>query len=112
MKYYHNPRCAKSREGLKLLAEKGIEPEVIEYMKDPLTPGELTEVLSQLGISAGELIRRNEKLWKEEFRDKELTDEELVLLMIENPRLMERPILVNGDRAAVGRPPEKLLDIV
>ena len=94
------------------MMEKKITPEIVDYMKEAITPDELTEVLGKLGISASELIRKKEKLWKEEFADKELSDEELVLLMIENPRLMERPILVHGKRAAIGRPPENLLEII
>ena len=87
-------------------------PEIIDYMKEPMTPAELTELINKLGISAGDLVRKKEKLWKEEFADKELSEEELVLTMIENPRLMERPILVNGEQAAIGRPPENLMEII
>ena len=112
MKYYHNPRCGKSREGLALLHENGHEPEIVEYLKEPLTPNELKDLLHKLGISADALIRKNEKVWKEEFKDKELSDEELILAMIEYPKLMQRPILENGDRAAIGRPTEDLLGIV
>ena len=112
MRYYHNPRCAKSREGLQLLTEKKIVPEIVDYMKEPITPAELTEVIRKLGIGADALVRKKEKVWKEEYADKELTNEELVLAMIENPRLMERPILVNGDKAAIGRPPENLLEVI
>lgn len=112
MRYYHNPRCAKSREGLQLLTDKKIVPEIVDYMKEPMTPAELTELIDKLGISADDLVRKKEKIWKEEYADKELSGEELVLAMIENPRLMERPVLVNGDKAAIGRPPEKLLEII
>lgn len=112
MRYYHNPRCAKSREGLQLLMEKKIVPEIVDYMNEPLTPAELSEVLRKLGISATDLVRKKEKIWKEEFADKELSEEELVLAMIENPKLMERPILVNADKAAIGRPPENLLEVI
>lgn len=109
---YHNARCAKSRETLNLLKEKGYDPEVIEYMKEPLTPKELQEIVDMLGISAEELVRKKEKTWKEEYADKELIDDEIILAMIENPKLMERPILVNDGKAVVGRPPEKVLEIV
>ena len=112
MKYYHNPRCAKSREGLNLLREKGHDPEVVEYMKEPPTQNELSDILQKLEMNPEDLIRKKEEIWKEEFADKELTHDELILAMIEEPRLMERPILVNGEKAAVGRPPENLLDIV
>lgn len=109
---YHNARCAKSREALNLLKEKDYDPEIVEYMKEPLTPNELQEIIDKLEISPEELVRKKEKIWKEEFADKELIDDEIVLAMIENPQLMERPILVHEGKAAVGRPPEKLLEIV
>jgi arsenate reductase len=112
MKYYHNKRCRKSREGLALLEEKGLEPELVLYMDEPLTPDELSDIIDKLGIEAMELVRTKEKVWKEEYRDKELTEDELVLAMIEHPQLMERPILVNGDKAVVGRPAEDLLQIL
>jgi len=112
MQYFHNPRCQKSREGLQLLNEKGFEPEIILYMTEPLSPMALEDVLTKLDIDALDLIRSKEKVWKEEFKDKELSDDELILSMIEYPQLMERPILVNGDKAAIGRPPENLLDIL
>lgn len=112
MKYYHNARCAKSREGLKLLEEKGVQPTVVEYMKEPLTPAELRGLLDKLGLRPEELLRTGEKLWKEEFAGKELTDDELILLMIEHPRLMQRPILEKGDKASLGRPPERLLELL
>lgn len=112
MKYYHNTRCRKSREGLELLKEKGVEPEVLLYMNEPITQDELKGILTKLGISAEQLIRKTEKVWKEEFKDKELTNEELILVMIEYPNLMERPILVNGDNAAIGRPSENLLKVI
>lgn len=112
MKYYHNNRCRTSREGLDMLRLKGYEPEVVEYMNDPLTPAELSEILSKLDMDPEDLIRKKEEVWKEEFADKELTHDELILAMIEHPRLMERPILVNGDKAVVGRPKEKLLEVV
>ena len=112
MKLYHNPRCQKSREALHLLEEKGYEPELVLYMKEPLNPVELRQLLQKLNISARDLIRDKEKIWKEEFGDKELGDEELILSMIEYPQLMERPILENGDKAVVGRPPERVLSIL
>ena len=112
MDYYHNPRCKKSREGLQLLEEKGLQPEVILYMTEPLSPMDLEDILVKLDIDAEDLIRSKEAVWKEEFKDKELSEDELVLAMIEYPQLMERPILVNGDKAVIGRPTENLLDII
>lgn len=108
MQYYHNPRCTKSRQGLAYLEEKGLKPEVILYQKEPLSPDTLEDILDKLDMEARELIRDKEQVWKEEFADKELDDDELILAMIEYPQLMERPILVNGDKAAIGRPTENL----
>ncbi len=112
MEFYHNTRCSTSRKGLELLRENGIEPEIVEYMKEPLTPAELSGIIGKLGIDPLELVRTKEKIWKEEFADKELSYDEVILSMIEYPQLMERPVLVNGDKAAIGRPVEKLLEIV
>ncbi len=112
MKFYHNTRCSTSRGGLELLQEKGINPEIVEYMKEPLTPNELSDIISKLDIDPMDLVRTKEKIWKEEFADKELTYDEVILTMIEYPQLMERPILVNGDRAAIGRPIEQMVKII
>ena len=112
MKLYHNPRCQKSREALKILQDKGLEPQLVLYMKEPLLPTELQELLDKLNMQAEELVRTKENIWKEEFADKELTHEEVLLAMIEYPQLMERPILENGDKAVVGRPPEKILEVL
>lgn len=81
-------------------------------MKDPLTPDQLEDLIHKIGIEASDLIRSKEKIWKEEFADKELTEDELIFCMIEYPQLMERPILENGDQARVGRPTEKILEII
>lgn len=112
MKFYHNTRCSTSRKGLELLQQKGVNPEIVEYLKEPLTPSELTSIVRKLDIEPLELVRTKEKIWKEEFADKELSDDEVILTMIEYPQLMERPVLVNGDKAAIGRPIEKLLEVV
>lgn len=109
---YHNTRCTKSRETLQLLQDKNVNPEIVEYMKEPITPGDLEEILDKLDIDAIDLVRKKEKVWKEEFADKELTEDEVILAMIEYPQLMERPILVNGDKARLGRPPEDVLEII
>jgi len=112
MRYFHNPRCTKSREGLAYLEEKGLKPEVILYQKEPLSPNDLEEIIDKLDIEAIELIRTKEAVWKEEFADKELDENELILAMIEYPQLMERPILINGDKAAIGRPKENFDSII
>jgi len=112
MKYYHNPRCQKSRQGLALLEEKGQKPELVLYMKEAISPDQLFTLLDKLDLDAEDILRTKEKVWKEEFADKELSEEEVVLAMIEYPQLMERPILELEDKAVVGRPPENLLEIL
>ncbi len=112
MKYYHNTRCSTSRKGLDLLTEKGVAPEIVEYMKEPLILAELEELVSKLGIAPIDLVRTKEAVWIEEFADKELMDEEVMLAMIEYPQLMERPVLENGNKARIGRPIDDLLTIL
>lgn len=112
MKYYHNKRCAKSREGLALLQEQGHEPETILYMEEALSVETLRGLLRKLNMKAEALVRTQEAVWKEEYRDKELSEEEILYAMLEEPRLMQRPILETEERAAVGRPPEALLSIL
>ena len=114
IKVYHNPRCRKSREALAYLEEKGVSFEVRYYMKDEesMTASELEEVLDALNMDALDLVRKNEALWKEEYRDLELGEDEVILAMIENPRLMERPIILNGDKAVVARPAEKAEEVL
>ena len=109
---YHNPRCTKSRQALDLLHKKGLEPRVIEYLKDIPTKKELKKILSLLGISANDLIRKSEMIYKENFKDKELTESEWIDAMIAYPKLIERPIVVRGNKAIIGRPTEKVLDII
>jgi arsenate reductase len=114
IKVYHNPRCRKSREALAYLEEKGVSFEVRQYMKDEesMTASELEEVLDALNMDALDLVRKNEALWKEEYRDLELGEDEIILAMIENPRLMERPIIMNGDKAVVARPADKAEEVL
>ena len=81
-------------------------------MKEPITPSELEAIIDKLDIDASDLIRKKEKIWKEEFAEKELSDDELIFCMIEHPQLMERPILENGEKARIGRPTEKILEII
>lgn len=109
---YHNPRCTKSRETLKLLESKGIQPKIVEYLKDIPTEKELKSILEKLGISAYDLIRRKEPVFKENFKGKELSESEWIKAMITFPKLIERPIVINGKKAEIGRPPEKVLDIL
>jgi arsenate reductase len=110
---YHNPRCSKSRETLALLNDKGIKPEIIEYLKTPPSISELTHILSQLAITPRQLLRKNESIYKElNLKNTELTDEFLIHTMCENPKLIERPIVINNNSARLGRPPESVLDII
>ncbi len=112
MKIYHNPRCTKSRQGLALLQNSGVDFEIIEYLKTPLTKDELKDLLQKLGIPASELIRKNEAIWKEQFKNKDLTEAELIDAMIEFPKLIERPIVVHGNTAVIGRPTENISAIL
>lgn len=110
---YHNPRCSKSRQTLALLREKGAEPEIVEYLKTPPGADELKAILAKLGIGPRDLIRKKEALYKELGLDNpSLSDDELIAAMIANPRLIERPIVIKGKKAALGRPPESVLDIL
>lgn len=108
---YHNPRCAKSRQALALLRERGIEPEVVEYLKVPLDAAALESLLQLLGMEPEALMRRGEADYKAHVRGQNLSREQAVAAMVTYPKLIERPIVVNGDRAALGRPPEAVLDI-
>ncbi len=110
---YHNPRCSKSRETLALLKEKGIEPDVIEYLKETPSADELKAVLKKLGISARELLRTKEAEYKENgLDDQSLSDDQIIAVMLEHPKLIERPIVVKGSKARIGRPPEQVLEIL
>ncbi|MBS99491.1 MAG: arsenate reductase (glutaredoxin) [Oceanospirillaceae bacterium] len=110
---YHNPRCSKSRETLKLLQDKGIEPEIREYLKDVPSADELKAVLKKLGVSARDLLRKKEAEYKEAGLDDEsLSDDAVIDAMTRYPKLIERPIVINGDQARIGRPPESVLEIL
>lgn len=112
LKIYHNPRCAKSREGLALLESSGQEFEVIEYLKNPPSYMQLAAVIGKLGIHSIELVRKNEKIWKENYKGKALSDEEVVQAMVDNPKLIERPIVIHDNAAVIGRPPEKIKEFI
>ncbi|WP_165854827.1 arsenate reductase (glutaredoxin) [Marinobacter sp. JSM 1782161] len=110
---FHNPRCSKSRQTLALLEEKGIQPEVIRYLETPPTADELRDVLSQLGLAARELLRKGESVYKElGLSDASLSDEQIIEAMVSHPKLIERPIVIHNGKAALGRPPEAVLDIL
>jgi len=108
MKIYHNPRCRKSRETLKIINDAGKDVEIIEYLKDTPSASELKEIISLLGITPEQLLRKNEAIFKENFKGKSLTNDEWIRVMVEHPKLIERPIVVEGKRAVLGRPPENV----
>lgn len=112
IKIYHNPRCRKSREGLAILENSGKEFEVVKYLDAIPSEKELTEIIDLLNISPIQLVRKIEKIWKENYKGKELTDSQIIKAMLENPKLIERPIVINYKKAVVGRPPESILEII
>lgn len=108
MKIYHNPRCRKSRETLEIIQDSGVEPEVIEYLKDVPTESELKELVGMLGIKPYDLLRRGEADFKDNFKGKDLSDDEWIAAMVKYPKLIERPIVVKQKKAVLGRPPENV----
>lgn len=111
-KIYHNPRCSKSRATLALLQENGIEPEIIEYLKQPPTASELKAILSSLGMKPEQLVRRGEEVFKARYAGKKLTDAQWIDAMVEHPILIERPIVIRGKRGVLGRPPENVNQLI
>lgn len=109
---YHNPRCSKSRQTLELLRSHAIEPEVILYIEKPPTIAQLTDLLKKLKLQAGDLLRKGESIYKEKIKPYDLSEHDLLALMIEHPKLIERPIFVSGNNAILGRPPENVLTLV
>lgn len=109
---WHNNRCGKSRGALDILREKGIEPHVVKYLETPPTAAEIRSVLKKAGIKAHDLIRTGEAEYKELYKGKNLSEEEWIQAMIEHPILIERPVVINGDKAVIARPPEKVLEIL
>ena len=109
---YHNARCSKSRSACEIVAGRGIEARIVEYLKTPPSLDELRTVLQKLGMKASELVRRGEEEYKQHYAGRTLTEDEWLDAMAEHPILIERPIVVRGDRAVVGRPPEKVLELL
>jgi len=112
LKIYHNARCSKSREGLEILKNSGKDFEIKEYLKEPLNENELGNLIKKLKITPIQLVRKNEKIWKEEYKDRDLSDREIITAMVKNPKLIERPVVETDKDAVIGRPPsdiEKLL---
>jgi len=110
---YHNPRCSKSRQTLALIEEQGVTPKIVDYVKTPPSASELKRVLKKLGLKPRDILRKGEAIYAELGLDgKDLKDDALLALMVKNPILIERPIVVSGDKAALGRPPEAVLKIL
>ena len=112
MKIYHNPRCNKSRQTLALLQENGVEPDVVLYLDNIMTADELRGLIAKLGISPMQLVRKGEAVWKEKYKGKALSDDQVIEAMIENPKLIERPIVVKDQSAVLGRPPENVIELI
>lgn len=110
---YHNPRCSKSRQTLQLLQENGVEPEVVLYLETPPDAAALQQLLTKLGIGARDLLRKGEQEYKDNnLKNPDLSDAQLIAAMAAHPRLIERPIVVKGERAVLGRPPENVLSLL
>ena len=108
---YHNPRCGKSRAALGILAGHGIEPTIVEYLKTPLDRDQLSVLLKKLGLKPEQIVRKGEDVYKQNYASRTMTDNEWLGTLVEHPILIERPIVVKGNRAVVGRPPEKIAEL-
>ena len=112
IKIYHNPRCRKSREGLTILENSGKEFEVIKYLETIPSLKELTEIIHLLDITPIQLVRKTEKIWKENYKGKKMSDTDIIEAIIAHPKLIERPIVINKEKAVIGRPPENINTII
>ena len=112
IKIYHNPRCSKSRQTLDIILQKGHNPEIIKYLENPPSVSEIEHVLSLLKLEPRQLMRKNETEYKQFFKEESLTNKQLIQLMHNYPKVIERPIVLNNSKAAIGRPPESVLDIL
>ena len=111
MKIYHNPRCSKSRQTLAIIEEHNKEVEIIKYLEDVPTEQTLKALLEKLGMEPLDLVRKNEPIWKTTYKNKELTNDQILKALVEHPKLIERPIVVKGDKAIIGRPPENVITL-
>ena len=110
---FHNPRCSKSRQALEILKNRDIEPEIVEYLKDGPSEEDIKIILELLGVSIKDILRKKDAIYKEAgFDNDDLSDDQLIKLASDNPSVIERPIVINGDKAAIGRPPESILEIL
>ena len=112
MKILHNPRCRKSRETLQIIEDKGVKVEVVKYLEQPPSSEELKAIVTKLGCSVTDIVRKGESIYKEEFKGKEIDNEEWFTILSKNPKLIERPIVIKQNKAIVGRPPENVLELL
>lgn len=112
IKIYHNPRCTKSRQGVAFLEEKGVSFEVIKYLETTFTVEELSKVIDELGVKPIELVRKNEAIWKRDFKGQEMTDSAIIEAMIAHPKLIERPIIANDGKAVIVRPTDRIEEVL
>ena len=112
IKIYHNPRCSKSRQGLEILNNSNVEFEIVKYLDTPPTSVDLQDIINKLNINPIDLVRKTEAVWKELFKGKELSDNEIIEAMVNNPKLIERPIVISNNKAVIGRPPTLILDLL
>ncbi|MBS7333320.1 MAG: arsenate reductase (glutaredoxin) [Weeksellaceae bacterium] len=108
----HNSRCGKSRDAIKMMEEAAVEFEVREYLKDELSFDELKNVITQLKVSPIDIVRTNELIWKEKFKGKDFSDDELIKIMVENPKLIQRPIVLRDGKGVIGRPAENITEFI
>ena len=112
LRIYHNPRCSKSRGACQILADKGIAAEIVDYLKNPPSRAELADLVQKLGLPAEALVRKGEVVFKEHYAGRTLTEDDYLDAMAAHPILIERPVVIKGDRAVIARPPEKLLELL
>ncbi|MGB0933876.1 MAG: arsenate reductase (glutaredoxin) [Lishizhenia sp.] len=112
MKIYHNPRCSKSRQTLEIINKHNVDLEIVEYLKESVTEQELKSLIEKLGIPAEQLVRKGESAYKENFKGKVLSEQEWIKVMIQYPKLIERPIVVSNNKAVLGRPPENVFELL
>jgi len=112
IKIYHNNRCRKSREGLQMIQESNQPYVILDYISDPLTANELKEIITILNIAPIDLIRKNESVWKSDFKGKKLSDQQLIDAMAAHPKLIERPIIIHNNKGVIGRPKDRILEIL
>ena len=111
IRIYHNSRCSKSRETLDLLKSSELDFEIVEYLKEKLTKNQIQVLINKLGLKPLELVRKNEAIWKADFKNKVLTNNEIVEILSKNPKLIERPIVESNNKAIIGRPPENVFSL-